>query len=98
MLKMVLKNKVLLQYKSSPPKVLRSSWRGRYHVPERYLVLVLDERPQLSLALATGFLLGLLDIGEAGVGRRPLHGLAVVLKLHVTGGLETRLVRLHNLF
>lgn len=88
----------MLEYKSSPPRVLRTSWCECCHVPERYLVLVLDERPQLALALAAGLLLGLLDVGEAGVGRRPLHGLAVVLELHVAGGLEARLVRLHHLF
>lgn len=62
-----------------------------------YLVLVLNERPQLALALANGLLLGLSGAGQAGVGRRPLHGLAVILKLHVSRGLKPGLVGLHHL-
>lgn len=62
-----------------------------------YLVLVLNERPQFALALAAGLLLGLLGVAEARFGRRPLHGLAVVLELHISRGLEAGLVRLHNL-
>lgn len=62
-----------------------------------YLVLVLDERPQFALALAARLLLELSGVGQAGVGRRPLHGLAVVLELHVARGLEPRLVGLHHL-
>lgn len=62
-----------------------------------YLVLVLNERPQFALALAGGLLLGLSGVGQAGVGRRPLHGLAVVLELHISRGLEPGLVGLHHL-
>ena len=63
-----------------------------------YLVLVLNERPQFGLGLASRLLLALSGVGEAGVGRRPLHGLAVVLKLHVSRGLEPGLIRFHHLF
>lgn len=62
-----------------------------------YLVLVLNERPQFALALASRLLLGLLGVGQAGVRRRPLHGLAVVLKLHISRGLKPGLIGLHNL-
>lgn len=62
-----------------------------------YLVLVLNERPQFALALANRLLLGLSGVGQAGLGRRPLHRLAVILKLHITWGLEPGLIGLHHL-
>ncbi len=62
-----------------------------------YLVLVLNERPQFALALAGTLLLALSGIGQAGFRHCPLHRLAVVLKLHITRGLEPRLVGLDNL-
>lgn len=62
-----------------------------------YLVLVLNERPQFALALASVLLFGLLGVGQTGVRRRPLHGLPVVLKFHISWGLKPRLIGLHNL-
>lgn len=63
----------------------------------RYLVLVLNERPQFGLALARGLLFALFGVGQAVLGHCPLHGLAVVLELHVAWGLEAGLVGLHHL-
>lgn len=62
-----------------------------------YLVLVLNERPQFALALAGRPLPALSGVGQAGVRHRPLHGLAVVLKLHISWRLEPGLIRLHYL-
>lgn len=62
-----------------------------------YLVLVLNERPQFALALLLGLLLDISGVGQAGVRCRPLHGLAVILKLHISWGLEPRLIGLHHL-
>ncbi len=62
-----------------------------------YLVLVLNERPQFALALASRLLLGVSGVGQAGLRRRPLHGLAIILKLHITWGLEPGLIGLHHL-
>lgn len=62
-----------------------------------YLVLVLNERPQFALALGGRLLLALSGVGQAGLRRRPLHRLAVVLELYITRGLEPRLIGLHNL-
>lgn len=64
----------------------------------RYLVLVLDERPQFALVLAGRLLLALLRVGQAGVGRRPLHRLAIVFELHIPRRLKARFIGLHNLF
>lgn len=61
-----------------------------------YLVLILNERPEFGLALASGLLLGLV-FGQARLRHRPLHGLAVVLELHIARWLEPRLVGLDNL-
>ena len=63
----------------------------------RYLVLVLDERPQLAFALPALFLLALPGVGQAGLRHRPRDGLAVVLKVHVPRGLEPGFVGLHHL-
>lgn len=65
--------------------------------PVRYLVLVLNERPQFAFALASRLLFGLSGVGQAVLRHRPLHGLTVVFELHVTWGLETRLVGLYHL-
>lgn len=62
-----------------------------------YLVLVLNERPQFALALAGRLLPGLFGVGQAGVRHRPLHGLAIILKLHISRGLEPGLKGLHHL-
>lgn len=63
----------------------------------RYLVLVLNERPQFGLALAGRLLFALFGVGQAVLGHRPLHGLTVVFKLHVARGLKARLEGLHHL-
>ena len=62
-----------------------------------YLVLVLNERPQFALALASRLLFALSGVGQAVLRHRPLHGLTVVLKLHISWGLEAGLVGLHHL-
>lgn len=62
-----------------------------------YLVLVLNERPQFALALSSGLLFDLPGAGQTGVRRRPLHGLPVVLKFHISWGLKPRLIGLHDL-
>lgn len=62
-----------------------------------YLVLVLNERPQFALGLGSRLLFALSGVGQAGFRCRPLHGLAVVLKLNVSRWLEPGLIGLHNL-
>ena len=62
-----------------------------------YLILVLNERPQLALALASRFLFPIPGVGQAGFGHRPFHGLAIVFKLNISRRLEPRLIGLHYL-
>lgn len=62
-----------------------------------YLVLVLNERPQFAFGLATRLLFALFGVGQAGFRYCPLHGLAIVLKLYISWGLETGLEGLHHL-
>lgn len=62
-----------------------------------YLVLILDERPQFALAFASGFFFDLFRVGQAVFRHRPLHGLPIVLELHISWGLKAGLVGVHHL-
>lgn len=63
-----------------------------------YLVFALEEGPQFGFAFAGGPLAGLpARVAQAAFRQRPLHGLPVVLELHVARRLEARLVGLHHL-